>query len=364
MSKASRRGFTLVELLIVIAIIGTLVGLLLPAVQAARERARQAQCLNNIRQLGVALVGQTLDSSIPGLVKYQRTSIPTDQYLAAFDGKTGAPNPPNVVDLALTWAAQILPKIDQQVLYEQMLTNTNGMGPALNSPESVYVKPPKLEIFLCPNDVITNDELARLSFVANSGYFDLDSGGNLVVDTKANGLFHDQRFFKDAPKLTWTDIKDGKGTTLMLAENTHKDETLGNATVSWANPVLTAPRDDTINVEQIYGMVWDIDGGNPSGATQAPINRDPLSPLSYAAEERGYARPSSAHPEVFNALFAGGNAKAISANIEYRVYQQLMTPDGARADALDINNVNGKPGGPEKVRLSEFMVPPLKDSDY
>ena len=50
-----RRGFTLIELLVVIAIIAVLIALLLPAVQAAREAARRAQCINNMKQLGLAI---------------------------------------------------------------------------------------------------------------------------------------------------------------------------------------------------------------------------------------------------------------------------------------------------------------------
>src|SRR3954471_16104434 len=55
MSKAHRPAFTLIELLVVIAIIAVLIALLLPAVQAAREAARRAQCVNNMKQIGIAL---------------------------------------------------------------------------------------------------------------------------------------------------------------------------------------------------------------------------------------------------------------------------------------------------------------------
>ena len=64
--KSERRGFTLIELLVVIAIIAVLIALLLPAVQAAREAARRAQCVNNLKQLGLALANyESANSSYP-----------------------------------------------------------------------------------------------------------------------------------------------------------------------------------------------------------------------------------------------------------------------------------------------------------
>ena len=128
------KGFTLIELLVVISIIGVLIALLLPAVQSAREAARRAQCVNNLKQIGVALFNYEngVGAFPPGYIDYQN-------------------NPNNTPDLDMGtgwgWAAMSLPNLEQQPLYNA-INFSLGITHVSNSTGVLT----NLTVFQCPSD--------------------------------------------------------------------------------------------------------------------------------------------------------------------------------------------------------------------
>ena len=175
MNNSPRHGFTLVELLIVIAIIGTLMALLLPAIQSARERARQTQCSNNLNQLGKAIQSHVTGGkgTFPGWMQVQKLDAIAGDF---------HPDTPIINDVAISWAAKLLPKLDQQALWEQMLTNNNGAG--------FFGDIPVVELFICPSDVRPATTFGFLSYVANAGWSDVAVDGTYLSGDKANGIFN------------------------------------------------------------------------------------------------------------------------------------------------------------------------------
>src|SRR5687768_3899558 len=131
MSTSNRRGFTLVELLIVIAIIGLLMGLLLPAVQNARETGRRTTCSNNMRNLALAIYDKTVSG---GKGKYP-----------AWAEQIPIQSGTQRQQLAVPWTVRLLPRLESQTLYEQIQTDNGGSG-------FDYSKPPALAVFNCPSD--------------------------------------------------------------------------------------------------------------------------------------------------------------------------------------------------------------------
>ena len=145
-----RRAFTLVELLVVIAIIGILIGLLLPAINAAREAGRRAQCMNNVRQLSLACINyQEEHGAFPYGVTYKKAN-----------GSLG-----NSTLWGANWAILTLPYTEDSPLAKTYNPSTK---PYLSDPANATLRATKRPLFLCPSDAFYNSKLYQPS-ASNSG---------------------------------------------------------------------------------------------------------------------------------------------------------------------------------------------------
>ena len=188
------RGFTLVELLVVIAIIGILIALLLPAVQAAREAARRGSCLNNLRQIGVAL--QNYQSAVR--VYPPSFCIQPDTVLSGNNG---------------SWSVhgRLLPYMEQSQLYDRVKLDV-----AWDAQLNEGVPRMRISTYLCPSepgDTVRLRNGAPYVYPQNYGF---NFGTWLVYDPVTRQL-PDGVFFVNA-RLTPAHISDGLSNTLAAAE--------------------------------------------------------------------------------------------------------------------------------------------------
>lgn len=212
----SRNAFTLVELLVVIAIIGILVGLLLPAVQAAREAARRAQCMNNMRQIGLATLNyESATQRFPsGWIDWRQTTKPGWSYAQA-----------------------ILPYMEQSNVFNQLDT-MSPITASMNTPFLETVIPS----FICPSDPMASifeigenegeehddhdhdedhphnvDEGHKLFRIARSNYVGV-FGSLEIADApyRGDGTFFGNSFVR------MRDLYDGTSNTIIFGERSSK----------------------------------------------------------------------------------------------------------------------------------------------
>jgi len=206
-----RRGFTLIELLVVIAIIAVLIALLLPAVQSAREAARRAQCVNNLKQIGLALHNYHQSNDC----------FPLGNTMAIAGGAYGMGE-----QAWGTWSAfaLMLPYLEQQPLYNATnfnWTNWIGTGAPINS----TIFNANLAVFLCPSDGLSGTP-ASYAF-SNNNYF--GSMGTTTFPSAQNttGIFSAGNCCSGGgiPVVKIAAVTDGTSNTVAFAEGLVGDQT-------------------------------------------------------------------------------------------------------------------------------------------
>jgi prepilin-type N-terminal cleavage/methylation domain-containing protein/prepilin-type processing-associated H-X9-DG protein len=190
-----RRGFTLIELLVVIAIIAVLIALLLPAVQAAREAARRTQCVNNLKQLGLAIQNyHDINGALP----------PTSLNSSA----TVTP------DFALK--ARLLPFLEQTPAY-----NALNMGYLYNAVQNFTVRVLQVTAFLCPSDGnIPNGTTTVSGLTGQPGYHSYPN--NIGTFARNNGNMFDGPTYELNASfggvVSLASITDGTSNTAIFSE--------------------------------------------------------------------------------------------------------------------------------------------------
>jgi len=331
------RGFTLIELLVVIAIIGVLVGLLLPAVQQAREAARRNSCGNNLKQIGVGLHNyadvtmNNADNSFPAVVELEANGGGISALTQA--GETG-----------WGWMAQILPMMEEQDLYSQFESaGSNGFRapyPAAsaihwnNAPGGSSLVGP----YLCPSWGPEIDDINGVNFqtlfpegrtVRNGGttyranvgrnYYDNIMVGStnfnqnwiqgslggfthgVLAPTAANASGTSMPF--DAARTGMKGFTDGLSKTAMVIENALSTQWWrgGHRSVTWNQTTK-----------------WDA-GDVPGTATQLTV-ADPTKTWTM-----NFQSPSSGHVAVFGVLKGDGAVEFLPYSIGRDAYIALLT---------------------------------------
>jgi prepilin-type N-terminal cleavage/methylation domain-containing protein/prepilin-type processing-associated H-X9-DG protein len=327
----TRRGFTIVELLVVISIIAMLSAILLPAVNSARAAARQIQCINNMGQLAKAVSS------------YVATKDRFPNYVSGGSPvqRTG-------------WVYALLPNLEKQPIRDEIdarrVASAQNEWPltANNLGSSDYY----ISSLVCPDDTqkSVDPRLGPLSYGANAGVRDCHDasydppesvssycGDTGAADWRDNGVFGrstedintsnntpiwGNAYFAPALNVTrdYISSHDGNASTILFAENSRA--------TSWTAAKIDNSTDERIDqfIDK-QTVIWDVRGVSQvtvlNGRTDSPTT--PINTVWYQQS------PSSFHAGGFVVAYADGHVQFMSDVVEYQVYARAMTPNGPQA---------------------------------
>ena len=334
-----RRGFTLVELLVVIAIIGILIGLLLPAVNAARESGRRAACGNNLKQL------------VTAMIHYESVNRSFPAGRIGCDGYTGVPCGPSLSGSQTSAASgfvAILPQLDNANLYSTIISNSasSAIYPAkgaTTAPAAALLTRPG--VFICASDhaqAATNSPLtppagtSSYAMVLGTSGTDAIASGQTppqnVTDVPSQEYYNNGPFMYLAARSS-ADIKDGLSNTYFIGETVDGDspDTLNAWPLSVAYLCSLRSTMYPLNMQQTSPATigFKLDGNDGLGLKP----QDPVL--------GGFA---SRHPHGANFAYGGGNVKFTAGSggaagdatqIDYATYRALSTIAGSETISAD-----------------------------
>ncbi|WP_422927368.1 DUF1559 domain-containing protein [Singulisphaera sp. PoT] len=338
MSARRRRGFTLIELLVVIAIIAVLISLLLPAVQAAREAARRAQCLNNLKQLGLAFQNyESANGALP----------------PAYVGRgTG-----NTVSWTNGWSAlaRILPFLEQNSLY-----NSANFGVWKEDPVNTTAVAMNVSVFDCPSDPKTQPYLHDYGYAGVNSYAVCQ--GNWFIWGGFSGPYNGAAFSTNQAR-RFAEITDGLSQTMFVSEVKAQQASANCRSTALsmiqnpssvpppnADPFTVAPEYNTCNPTLVgaaqfeFHTEWSDGNVHSSGFTTSwppnkaikgtaswnlgldldlnGINQELGGPSFSAITSRSY------HPGGVNVLFGDGSTRFVKSSVDGMTWRALGTIAG------------------------------------
>jgi len=305
----SKRGFTLVELLVVIAIIGILVALLLPAIQAARESARRSQCINNMKQLGVAM--QNFHDT--------NKELPAGNFSCCWG----------------TWQMTILPFIEEQQLgdlyqfspkiYPGYLPNYryDVNDPSTDPPvRNLEVCRTRIATLTCPSD----EPQLRQNLIAQHNYVTNYGNTNHIGWTIGTVKYLGAPFVGDdriepypAIEMKFREITDGLSKTMLASETVQGQAGDARALTWWgwgaAFETYDPPNSNAADIIQ----------GNPNDCQPIDPN-PPCTPMSSGGVMRASAR--SRHPGGVNVGMLDGSVQFVSDDVDLNTWRAASTIRG------------------------------------